>query len=83
MWSLFKNGKCVFNDVVNEFAEKAKDADGFIFGTPVHYASASGAISSFMDRLFYSTFSNPEFFRLKPAAAVVSARRAGTTVTFD
>lgn len=79
----FKNGKCVFNDVVNEFAEKAKEADGFVFGTPVHYASATGSISSFMDRLFYSTFTNPELFRLKPAAAVVSARRAGTTVTYD
>ncbi len=79
----FKNGKCVFNDVVNEFAEKAKEADGFVFGTPVHYASASGSISSFMDRLFYSTFTNPDLFRLKPAAAVVSARRAGTTVTYD
>ena len=76
-------GKCVFNDVVNEFAEKAKNADGFVFGTPVHYASASGAITSFMDRLFYSTFSNQDIFRLKPAATVVSARRAGTTATFD
>ena len=76
-------GKCVFNDVVNEFAEKAKNADGFVFGTPVHYASASGAITSFMDRLFYSTFSNQDIFRLKPAATVISARRAGTTATFD
>ena len=76
-------GKCVFDDVVNEFAEKAKKADGFVFGTPVHYAAASGAITSFMDRLFYSTFSNPDIFRLKPAATVVSARRAGTTATFE
>ena len=76
-------GKCVFQDVVNEFAEKAKNADGFVFGTPVHYASATGAITSFMDRLFYSTFSNQDIFRLKPAATVVSARRAGTTATFD
>ena len=76
-------GKCVFNDVVNDFAEKAKNADGFVFGTPVHYASASGAITSFMDRLFYSTFSNQDIFRLKPAATVISARRAGTTATFD
>ena len=76
-------GKCVFNDVVNEFAEKAKEADGFIFGSPVHYAAASGAITSFMDRLFYSTFNTPDVFRLKPAAAIVSARRAGTTATFD
>ena len=76
-------GKCVFNDVVNEFAEKTKNADGFVFGTPVHYASASGAITSFMDRLYYSTFSNQDIFRLKPAATIVSARRAGTTATFD
>ena len=74
-------GKCVFDDVVNEFAEKCKDADGFVFGTPVHYASASGAITSFMDRLFYSTSS--DIFRLKPAATIVSARRAGTTATMD
>ncbi len=74
-------GKCVFNDVVNEFAEKCKDADGFVFGTPVHYASASGAITSFMDRLFYSASS--DIFRLKPAATIVSARRAGTTATMD
>lgn len=74
-------GKCVFDDVVNEFAEKCKDADGFVFGTPVHYASASGSITSFMDRLFYSTSS--DIFRLKPAATIVSARRAGTTSTMD
>ena len=79
----FEKGKCVFDDVVNDFAEKAKEADGFVFGTPVHYAAASGAITSFMDRLFYSTFTNPNIFRLKPAAAVVSARRAGTTATFE
>ena len=76
-------GRCVFNDMVNEFALKAKEADGFIFGTPVHYASATGAIISFMDRLFYSTFADNDIFRLKPAATVVSARRAGTTATFD
>ncbi len=78
-----ERGKCVFDDVVNEFAEKAKKADGFVFGTPVHYAAASGAMTSFMDRLFYSTFSNSDIFRLKPAATVVSARRAGTTATFE
>lgn len=34
-------GQCIFNDVVNIFIEKAKDADGFVFGTPVHYAAGS------------------------------------------
>lgn len=76
--------KCVFNDRVNEFLDIAGDFDGFIFGTPVHWAAASGAITSFMDRLFYTDFnSGRNSFYLKPAAAVISARRAGTTATFD
>ncbi len=74
-------GKCVFDDVVNEFVKKADNADGFIFGTPVHYAAASGALTSFMDRCFYS--GGGDKFRFKPAASVISARRAGTTATYD
>ena len=73
-------GKCVFDDCVNEFVAKAEGADGFIFGSPVHYAAASGAITSFMDRVFYS---GGRKFYMKPAAAVVSARRAGTTAALD
>ena len=80
-----KTGKCVFDDVVNEFVEKAKDADGFIFGTPVHYAGASGAITSFLDRAFYSASCSgkSDRFLFKPSACVISARRAGTTATYD
>ena len=80
-----KTGKCVFDDVVNEFVEKAKDADGFVFFFFFHYAAASGALTSFMDRLFYSVARgrNNDLFYMKPAAAVVSARRAGNTTTFD
>lgn len=76
-----KLGKCVIDDKVNEFVAKAGGFDGFVFGSPVHYASASGVIVPFMDRVFYSAA--PEVFRLKPAAAVASARRAGTTATLD
>lgn len=78
-------GKCVFHDTVNECREKAMEADGFIFGTPVHYAAASGAMTAFMDRLFYSEFcgNQNKAFYLKPAAAVVVARRAGLTSTYD
>ncbi len=76
-----KAGKCVFDDKVNEFLEKAKEADGFLFGSPVHYAAASGALTSFMDRAFYA--GAKELYALKPAAAVVSARRAGTTAAFE
>ena len=80
--SCAKTGKCVFDDVVNEFVEKAAEADGFIFGSPVHYA---GAITSFMDRAFYSAFQGDkgDRFLFKPAATVISARRAGTTATYD
>jgi multimeric flavodoxin WrbA len=79
-----KTGRCSFDDRVNDFLDIAKGADGFIFGSPVHYAAASGAITSFMDRAFYADLlSGGRSFYLKPAAAVVSARRAGTTAAFD
>ena len=73
--------KCVIDDSVNAFRDKAYAADGFIFGSPVHYAGISGNLVGFMDRLFFSEFSGNQnkAFYLKPAAAVVSARRAGTT----
>ena len=74
-------GRCVFaNDCVNEWIEKAKSAEGFVFGTPVYYAHPSGRILSAMDRLFYA--GGNSFFH-KPAAVIASARRAGTTATLD
>ncbi|MBN2239847.1 MAG: flavodoxin family protein [Dehalococcoidales bacterium] len=73
---------CVIDDCVNEFKELAKTADGFIFGTPVHYAGSSGAVKSFMDRVFFSEMGTNTFY-LKPAACVLSARRGGTTAAFD
>lgn len=75
-----KEGKCVFSDKVNEFVEMAKGADGFVFGSPVYYAHPSGRLLSFMDRVFYSGSS--VFFH-KPAAAVLSARRAGCVASYD
>ncbi|EHI99186.1 NADPH-dependent FMN reductase [Clostridium sp. DL-VIII] len=76
--------KCVFDDKVNEFLDIAADYDGFIFGSPVHFAAASGAITSFMDRVFYSDLNGGrQSFYMKPAACVISARRAGTTATYD
>lgn len=75
---------CVIDDKVNEFLELAGDYDGFVFGTPVHWAGASGAITSFLDRAFYADLNGGgNRFLLKPAAAVMSARRAGTTATWD
>ncbi len=75
---------CVFHDAVNEFLEKAAEYDGFVFGSPVHWGAACGGMTSFMDRAFYADFcGRGNRFWLKPAAAVVSARRAGTTATID
>lgn len=78
-----KNGinRCVFNDdIVNRIIEKAERSDGFIFGSPVYYAHPSGRLLSVLDRAFYA---GSAAFRFKPAAAVVSARRAGTTAALD
>lgn len=79
-----KKHACVFDDKVNEFLNIAGDFDGYIFGTPVHWGAASGAITSFLDRVFYADFCGGlNNFYLKPAAAIISARRAGTTATWD
>ena len=75
-----KKGRCVFDDLVNETAEKFRDADGLVVGSPVYYASPNGTILSFLDRLFYST---PFSKQMKVGAAVVSARRGGNTASFD
>ena len=82
--SCIQKNRCVFDDAVNDFLELAGDYDGFIFGTPVHWAGASGAITSFLDRVFYADLNGGgNRFLLKPAAVVMSARRAGTTATWD
>lgn len=79
-----ETGRCAFSDGVNDFLDMAGHADGFVFGSPVHYASATGAMTSFLDRAFFTSFcSQSNVFRLKPGAVVVSARRAGTTATID
>ena len=75
-----ENG-CIFSDdAVNAFVAKAKEADGYIFGTPVYYAHPSGRIQSFLDRVFYSS---GKHFAHKPGASVAVARPGGTATTFD
>lgn len=74
------DGKCIYDDSVNSFIEKAKTADGFIFGSPVHYAAVSGMLTSFLDRAFYAGKPN---FEYKPGAVVVSCRRGGASAAFD
>lgn len=77
----YSHHQCVFDDdAVNEWTKKAKEADGFIIGTPVYYAHPSGQVISFLDRAFYSSKAS---FTHKPAAAIASARRAGTTASLD
>ena len=78
--SCFKTGKCVFNDIVNESAKIFEEADGVVVGSPVYYGSANGTLVSFLDRLFFSAGFDK---RMKVGAAVVIARRSGTTATFD
>ena len=75
-----ETGKCVFDDIVNEVASKFEQADALVIGSPVYYAGVAGTMHSFLDRLFFST---PFSKRMKVGASVCSARRAGTTATFD
>ena len=73
-------GKCIFNDLVNEAAPKLEAADGLVLASPVYYASANATLIAFLDRLFYSTHFSKA---MKVGAAVVVARRGGTTASFD
>lgn len=75
-----KNGKCVFDDIVNEAAQKFEQADGVVIGSPVYYASANGTLIAFLDRLFYSASFDKT---MKVGAAVAAGRRGGLTATFD
>lgn len=75
-----KTGKCIFNDCVNEIAQKLKDADGLVVGAPVYYGSANSTVVSLLTRLFYSINYD---LSMKVGASVVSARRSGCTATFD
>lgn len=76
-----KEGKCVYDkDRLNSLIARIDEFDGFVFGSPVHYASASGAITSFLDRLFYAAGGKMQF---KPGASIASCRRGGASATFD
>ena len=76
----FKNGKCVFDDLVNELAEKFETCDGLVVASPVYYASANATLTAALDRLFYST----RFPKtMKVGASIAVARRGGCSATFD
>ena len=75
-----KNGKCVFDDVVNELAPKFEEADGLVVASPVYYASANATLIAVLDRLFYSTHFDKT---MKVGASVTCARRGGCSATFD
>ena len=76
----FKNGRCAFDDIVNEIAPKFEAADGLVVASPVYYAAANGTLVSLLDRLFYSTRFDKS---MKVGASVAVARRGGCSATFD
>jgi multimeric flavodoxin WrbA len=76
-----EDNRCIFNDdIVNTVLKKCESIDGLIVGSPVYYSSPNGAVISLLDRMFYS---GGALLKYKPAAAIVSARRAGTTASLD
>ena len=68
------------SELLDKVEEAMKDADGIIIGSPVYFASPTGELISFLDRLFMKANASLKF---KPAAAITTARRAGTTATLD
>ena len=78
--SCWKNGKCVFDDEVNEISEKLAQCDGMVIGSPVYYASANSTLTALLDRLFYSCSHD---LSMKVGASVAVARRGGCSSTFD
>ena len=76
----YREGKCVFNDVVNELVPKFQEADGLVLASPVYYASANSTLTAAMDRLFYSSRFDK---RMKVGASIAVARRGGCSATFD
>lgn len=76
----YEKGRCVFDDAVNQAAEKFEECDGLVVGTPVYYASANATLVAFLTRLFYSTHFDKT---MKVGAAVAVARRGGLSATFD
>lgn len=79
-YSCMDNGKCIFDDPVNETAPKFQECDGLVVASPVYYASANATLIAFLDRLFYSTAFDKT---MKVGASVVAARRGGLSATFD
>ena len=79
-YQCFREGKCVFDDVVNELAPLFQEADGLVIASPVYYASANATLIATLDRLFYSTRFDK---RMKVGASVAVARRGGCSSTFD
>ncbi len=77
----FKLGRCVFNDVVNEIAPIFMESEGFVIGAPVYFASPNGTAISFLDRLFYSTFTQDKTGKV--GAGVAVARRGGSSAAYD
>ena len=76
--------KCsVTNDDLNQFIQPMKMADGIILGSPVYYSGIAGTMKCFLDRVFYVSGANGNFFRHKVGAAIAVARRTGGSSTFD
>lgn len=75
-----KTGKCAFDDIVNELAQKLEECDGLVLASPVYYAAANSTLTALLDRLFYSTAFDK---RMKVGASVAVARRGGCSSTFD
>lgn len=75
-----RNNRCAFDDIANQALAKFESCDALVIGSPVYYASPNGSLLALLNRMF---FAGSALMRLKPAACIVSARRAGTTAALE
>lgn len=77
-------GRCAFcDDGANEIIEALLAADGLVVGTPVYFAGANGALLALLDRVLYAASVHGRLFAGKPAVAVATLWRAGSTSALD
>ena len=80
-----KDSTCpsIQDDVLNEFARKAFEADGLLIGSPTYFANVTPEVKAFIDRLGLLAIANDYALSRKVGAGVVAVRRAGSTNVFD
>jgi multimeric flavodoxin WrbA len=79
-----KDKKCIIkNDILNDLIDKMVEADAIILGSPTYFANVSSGMKAVIDRAGSVGLANYHPYAKKIGAAIVTARRSGSTNAFD